>query len=482
MEKLLSVLKTNVEELGMWFYSLMQERDRQIETFINETLPGLLANAGKYKNDISEHLVNFFSKFYDEGIFIPPRNVKFESSGDVSLCWPTKDLYYVKTGEYFTKYIFDTGGLTVQFKLLNAQIEKNNNKPTKPRFLLLHNRKFSIQDNQLTVYFEYRSLTDEEESTFNTNKVNQKIINTTIISELHQILPNDVKSKLFKKVNGKTLIEKQLSKYTKIRKIDYFIHKNIKDFLTKELDEYIQIELLKMQKIQQFSLEQLHEYFQAINVFRACANSIIEILSRFEDLNKNEWERKKFILETHYVITLDKIIEYAGKEFLASIIDEILDNEEQMREWKELFNFTVTNKDDFLESLSIKEEYEKLKKNQTKTQQDNNIKRFEFVFNGNKVDIIETFNYLLGIKVKVYKTLNENGRKYVFVLGEKENRKIAIIWRSMEEIDLEKDKEIIKETLKEFNPDEIYINGDAIVENFKAIEPLFKSLMFEEMR
>jgi len=55
----------------------------------------------------------------------------------------------------------------------------------------------------------------------------------------------------------------------------------------------------------------------------------------------------------------------------------------------------------------------------------------------------------------------------------------VVVWRSVEDIDFEKDKEVIKAIIKEFNPDEIYINKEAIVEGFKPIEPTFKSLMFE---
>ncbi|MGC8651465.1 MAG: site-specific DNA-methyltransferase, partial [Minisyncoccia bacterium] len=96
------------------------------------------------------------------------------------------------------------------------------------------------------------------------------------------------------------------------------------------------------------------------------------------------------------------------------------------------------------------------------------------------VDLIETFNYLIGLDVIRYKVFEDNGRKYVFVFGEKEGKRIAIVWRSIEGIELEKDKETIEEQIKEFSPDEIYINGDAIVRNFKPIEPLFKSLMLGE--
>ena len=95
------------------------------------------------------------------------------------------------------------------------------------------------------------------------------------------------------------------------------------------------------------------------------------------------------------------------------------------------------------------------------------------------VDLVETFNYLLGLHVKGYKTLEDNGRKYVFVCGEKDGKRITVVWRRIKDIDFEKDKEVIKNEIKDFNPDEIYINGDAIVKNFKVIEPIFKFLMFE---
>jgi adenine-specific DNA-methyltransferase len=94
---------------------------------------------------------------------------------------------------------------------------------------------------------------------------------------------------------------------------------------------------------------------------------------------------------------------------------------------------------------------------------------------------VGTFNYLLGLHVKGYKILEENVRKYVFVLGEKNGKRIAIVWRSVEDINFEKDKEVINSEINKFNPDEIYINSDALVKGFKPIEPLFKSLMFEEV-
>ncbi len=95
------------------------------------------------------------------------------------------------------------------------------------------------------------------------------------------------------------------------------------------------------------------------------------------------------------------------------------------------------------------------------------------------VDLIETFNYLLGLHVSKYRTVEDNGRRYIFVFGKKDSRKVAVVWRSLENISLERDKEVIEQNIKDFNPEDVYINGDALVKGFKPIEPTFKSLMFE---
>jgi adenine-specific DNA-methyltransferase len=92
------------------------------------------------------------------------------------------------------------------------------------------------------------------------------------------------------------------------------------------------------------------------------------------------------------------------------------------------------------------------------------------------VDLVETFNYLLGLKINGYRFLNKNSRKYVIVFGERDNRRTAIIWRPTKGIDLEKDKEIIDKVLNGFNPDEIFINGDSFVKGYKPIESEFKNL------
>ena len=108
--------------------------------------------------------------------------------------------------------------------------------------------------------------------------------------------------------------------------------------------------------------------------------------------------------------------------------------------------------------------------------------KLNVISNGNReeavnLDPVETFNYLIGLSVNRYRFVNASGRKYVFALGQSGDRRVAVVWRPTKEIDLQKDREIINEVIRDYSPDETYINGDASVEGYKPIEPEFKVLL-----
>jgi adenine-specific DNA-methyltransferase len=65
------------------------------------------------------------------------------------------------------------------------------------------------------------------------------------------------------------------------------------------------------------------------------------------------WEKKKFVVRTDYVATLDKIKEYAGEEFLKTILERVLSNDEQLKEWKELFGTEVKSKSDLVANNTL---------------------------------------------------------------------------------------------------------------------------------
>ncbi len=105
------------------------------------------------------------------------------------------------------------------------------------------------------------------------------------------------------------------------------------------------------------------------------------------------------------------------------------------------------------------------------------------------VDIPETFNYLLGLKIRKIIVRYNEGQKYLFILEEKEGRDYDVIWREYQdgwtEEDFKRDKEFIKQELKEWKPQVVYVSGQSILmqdlHGFRAeiryIEPEFKRLM-----
>jgi len=105
------------------------------------------------------------------------------------------------------------------------------------------------------------------------------------------------------------------------------------------------------------------------------------------------------------------------------------------------------------------------------------------------VDIPETFVYLLGLKVNKIKAREDNGHKYLFILGEKDSQNCAVVFREYddkwEEDDFSKDKEFIKQELKDWQPSIVYVNGqctltsdfNGIQVDVRSIEDSFKRLM-----
>ncbi|MBL0703317.1 MAG: site-specific DNA-methyltransferase, partial [Sulfurospirillum sp.] len=90
------------------------------------------------------------------------------------------------------------------------------------------------------------------------------------------------------------------------------------------------------------------------------------------------------------------------------------------------------------------------------------------------IDLVETFNYLLGLVVERVKF--DDG--FLTVVGKNlKNTKILVIWR-----DKKSSKELnnFVKKIKLDKYDDIYINGDTNLENVKLIEQEFKRLMFNE--
>ncbi|HOJ92882.1 MAG TPA: DNA methyltransferase [Dictyoglomaceae bacterium] len=327
------------------------------------------------KLQVFNDLYNFFSRYYEEGDFTPQYRYSIKghryaipyNGEEVKLYYANYDQYYTKTGLLFRDYTFKANNHRVIFRVVSAKEEVGSKKATKERFFMLDDENpIEITENKnLVIRFQYRELTEEEiknyqveggSNTSKQEKINQKIYDDI----LKKIEDMELKMQLDKEYkNEKSLLLYQLSRFTAKNTRDYFIHKNLKKFLSEQLDYFIKAEVLDIETIEKERF--LDKHITRAKVVREVGEKIIDFLSQIEDFQKRLWEKKKFVLKTEYVITIDKIKEYAGEEFLNSITNEILKNENQLEEWEMLgFGKIEKEEDLFFKKDLIDAEYRKL--------------------------------------------------------------------------------------------------------------------------
>ncbi|MGB8215490.1 MAG: site-specific DNA-methyltransferase [Anaerolineales bacterium] len=302
---------------------------------VREQIAAYSVDTTALENEVYSHLYSFFRRYYDNGDFISMRRYKegvyaipYEGE-EVKLHWANADQYYIKTAEYFRDYTFKLpSGRAAHFKIVEAETEKDNVKAPDDkdrRFILASENPVLGEAGALVMRFEYR--TDPE-------KRDQKTLNqmalTTIVAnalaewqaDLAALTPSEADA-------NRTLLQKYLQDYTARNTFDYFIHKDLRGFLRRELDFYIKNEVMRLDDIESEGAPQVEQYLSKIKVLRRIAHKIIEFLAQIEDFQKKLWLKKKFVVETNYCITLDRVPE--------ALYQEICANAAQREEWVRLF-------------------------------------------------------------------------------------------------------------------------------------------------
>ena len=259
-------------------------------------------------------LYNFFSRYYDEGDFAPKYRYSIKShkyaipynGEEIKLYWANSDQYYIKTGILFRDYAFFTDAAKtykVVLRTVAAREELGSNKATKARFFVLDNEKPpELEGNTLVVRLQYRELTAGEVKRYEvaggSNTAKQDKINQHVMDAVLEKLGNpNLKAALsIYHKNEKPLLLYQLSRFTARNSRDFFIHKNLKNFLSEQLDYFIKAEVISLETLE---LERfLDKHITRVRVVREIGERIIDFLAQIEDFQKKLWEKKKFVLKT----------------------------------------------------------------------------------------------------------------------------------------------------------------------------------------
>jgi len=290
-------------------------------------------NVAELENEVFSHLLRFFERYYEEGDFISKRRYKdgvyaipYEGE-EVKLHWANHDQYYIKTSERFKDFSFKVAGQSVHFRIKEAETDANNNKNISGkdrRFVLCDEDFWSEENNELNLYFQYVAVD---------GKKKQDDCSAEAVSAVLKTLPAKWRDLLMAlaptdKQKDRTVLAKFLTSYTATNTFDYFIHKDLNTFLTRELDFYIKNEVMFLDDIENESAPRADQYLAKLKVIRIVAKKIIKMLAQLEDFQKKLWEKKKFVVGTGYCITLDLVPE--------QYYDAILHNDVQLNEWKQL--------------------------------------------------------------------------------------------------------------------------------------------------
>jgi len=311
------------------------------------------------ETDVYNHLANFFGRYYDEGDFMSLR--RYSGGGqpsylipydgeEVKLHWANADQYYIKTTENYSSYVFTVGTgaemRRVRFEIAAADNERDNIKEAtgkQRRFLLASDDTEAVTCNgaDLVVRFAHRPLTDHEKKEFPGNGAKQQDgLNEAIAKRILQALQPDWQALLTAPAPTennpeRTVLNKHLSTYTAKNSFDYFIHKDLGGFLGRELDFYLKSEVLNLDDLKLGDAARLDRALARMRAVRHVADKIIDFLAQLENFQKQLWLKKKFILETQYCVTLDRVPE--------ALYAEIAANEAQHDEWVKLFAIDEIN-------------------------------------------------------------------------------------------------------------------------------------------
>ncbi|MDH7554941.1 MAG: site-specific DNA-methyltransferase [Spirochaetota bacterium] len=292
------------------FVNLMKIKSNyyhKIEDILKKDIETALNHYPHFRDELFDKLYSFFSRYFTESGSIyfnatPFHNNIYEKvytdEKDVILFWKTQMLYYVKTDRIFRSLEIESDGFKFYFDVSELEHKKANEK---------------------------RSLI------FELNKVRE---DNTIVFDVHYS-EKGAKTKqdeIVKAIKRKGIaiseeqLERALRVFEKQSEVDFFINKNAKAFLQE------QFKLWSYQYFWEGAKEWSADRVNQLQILKDIAFKIIDFISQFEDELVKIWNKPKFVKNSNYVITLDRITD----KKLVEKIKKHKNYKEQVKEWEEL--------------------------------------------------------------------------------------------------------------------------------------------------
>ncbi len=265
----------------------------------------------EFKEELFQKLYTFFSPYFSESGSIYFRHTPvhknlyekvYQADQDVTLFWKTHMLYYVKTDVLFKNIELEIDGTKFKFDTRHLIHKKANEK----KELV-----FELNGTPEKGLLEFRVAYSERGKKTSAEKISRQLKKEGII------------------VASETL-ERAFAIFKRQGEVDFFINKNAGAFLKHQFNLWFYQYVFSGQS--DWDARRLKQ----LQVLKHISFKIIDFISRFEDELVKIWNKPKFALNAHYVITLDRIAE---RDLHRTVLRQIVEHPnfvKQISEWREL--------------------------------------------------------------------------------------------------------------------------------------------------
>jgi len=306
------------------YINLMRIKSRYYENGVfpklHEDVEKALKPFQHFRDELFDKLYTFFHRYFSESGSIYFRYTSlhqnvyekvYTNDKDVMLFYKTHMLYYVKTDRLFKNLNTEIDGQKFAFDVSTLEHKKANEK----RELV-----YSLKDKQKdgTIVF--------------TVAYSEKGRKTKIDDILKALKKGGVKL-------SEELLERVFRVFEKQSEVDYFINKNAKAFLEEQFNLWL------YQYVFSGESGWTEIRIKQLQTLKDVAFKIIAFISQFEDELVKIWNKPKFVLNSNYVITLDRIADLPASPFDKGgqrgilLIEKLLKHNNfkaQVEEWQQL--------------------------------------------------------------------------------------------------------------------------------------------------
>jgi very-short-patch-repair endonuclease len=309
------------------YINLMRIKARYFEKVMEPRLRKEIDNALErfpdFREELFDKLYTFFRRYFTEsgsiGFFFTPYHQSvyeqvYTNEQDVVLFWKTARLYYVKTDRLFQSMTVEVDGFRFHFDVSQLEHKRANEKRE-----IIYAYKERQQDGAIvfTVHYSERG-------------------RKTKIDDIRRAIRDALGLKHYTDaVPTEETLQRAFRIFERQSEVDYFLCKDAKSFLREQFDLWMWQYLLGKPG-EEPQTEWKEPRLAQLQALKRIAYRVIDYIAAFEDELVKIWNKPKFVLNSHYVITLDRIAAQPGGMEMLERLWAHPNMETQLQEWREL--------------------------------------------------------------------------------------------------------------------------------------------------